>query len=97
MPNESIYLERDYDLLLKKYNKTGLMNIPFPAIKDMISYVKVLLLYWEGLFVFFKLPSLNIPTASLGGRDCGVLIKINTERKGVRRFPGIVERREETK
>lgn len=84
MPDESIYLERDYDLILKEYNKTKLMNIPSPAIKDMISYVKVLLLSWEGLFVFFNLPSLSISTASLGGRDRGVLIKINTERKGVR-------------
>lgn len=84
MPDESIYLERDYDLILKEYNKTKLMNIPSPAIKDMISYVKVLLLSWEGRSVFFNLPSLSISTASLGGRDRGVLIKINTERKGVR-------------
>lgn len=60
------------------------MDIPFPAIKDMISYVKVLLLSWEELFVFLNLPSLSISTASLGGRDRGVLIKINTGGKGVR-------------
>lgn len=84
MPNESIYLERDYDLLLTEYNKTELMNIPFPAIKDMISYVKVLLLSWEGLFVFLNLPSLSTSIDSLGGRNRGVLIKINIERKGVR-------------
>lgn len=93
-----IYLERDYELLLTEYKKTELMDIPFPAIKDMISYVKVLLLSWEELFVFLNLPSLSISTASLGGRDRGVLIKINTGGKGVRNptfflTPGICGKR----
>lgn len=92
MPDESIYLERDHDLLPKEQNKKELVNIQFPAIKDMISYVKVLLLSWEGLFVFLTLPALSILKASLG-RDHGVLIKSDPEREGWE-FPPLFDPRD---
>lgn len=83
IPDESTYFERHYDFATKEYNKIELVNIQFPAIKNTISHVIVLLLSWERI-VFLNLPAFSNSKASLSGRDHRVLSKTDPERKGRR-------------